>query len=94
MKLIYICFCVFLVGCAGFNCSIGVGYRKVPPEIPGPILQSPSLLKFSLTPAQIELIFSLLGSEAFEKLIQSALPQDNRVDFGGWCEISIKGESK
>lgn len=86
-----------LSGCTGFQMSTGIGYRKVPPEVNKPILQSiepiEKVLKFSFSPEQVDFLLSFLKSEAFENFIQAALPKDNRVDVGLWCEIKIEHEN-
>ena len=77
-------------GCAGFQMDCWVGYRKISPEVGYQAFKMPAPLKFALTPAQIELILSFLGSEAFEKFIQGALPVNNSVGLGGGCLIKIE----
>jgi len=76
-----------LAGCASFECSIGAGYRKVPPEVSQPILPTRGEMKaMGLTPAQIKLLFDFLLSDSFKVLF----PNDNRVDVGAWVEIRAK----
>ena len=90
MKIIAILTALTLLsGCAGFNMSLGVGYRKIPPETHDPVFTVPAPLKFALTPAQIELILSFLGGEAFNKLIEYGVPKNNVVYLGFWWNISV-----
>ena len=78
---------VMLSGCRSFECSIGAGYRKVPPEVNQPILPTrASMEAMGLTPDQIKLIFDFLLSDSFKVLF----PESNRVDVGAWCEIRAK----
>ena len=73
---------IIVSSCSSFNASIGVGYRKVPPEVKDPLI--PRLGAAQLSPDQIQMILSLLGSEEF---IKHVLPQNNRVDFGVWFDV-------
>ena len=83
MKRLLLIGLIGLTGCSGFNCSIGVGYRKIPPEVKEPILKAsiPESIE-GLTPAQIISMLELIDWKYIA-------PDDNRVDVGGWCEISI-----
>jgi len=70
-----------LTACSSFNASIGVGYRKIPPEVNEPII--PVETKQVLTADEWAIIAKLLGSEDF---LKHTLPEDNRVDFGIWFD--------
>ena len=77
----------WVAGCSSFECSLGVGYRKVPPEVSQPILPSRANMKaLGLSPAEIKLLFDFLLSDSFKVLF----PATNRVDLGGWVEIRAK----
>ena len=90
MKFVMIALMVMLVACvscSSFECSIGAGYRKVPPEVKEPILPSrASMEALGMTPGQIKLLFDFLLSDSFKVLF----PVTNRVDVGGWVEIRAK----
>jgi len=84
---------VVLTGCNSFRCSIGAGYRSLPEEIASPIfavqkeaikgLLENNVAKFSLTPAQIELILKFLSGENLKYF----LPANSRNEVGCWVEI-------
>jgi len=85
--IIILALAVTLPACASFECSLGVGYRKVPPEVSQPILSSRADMKaLGLSPAEIKLLFDFLLSDSFKVLF----PATNRVDLGGWVEIRAK----
>ncbi len=78
------------ISCRSFNCSIGIGYRKIPESMPEPIL--PRLLSMKpmgLSPAQIELIMKFLSGDNLKVLF----PENSRVDLGLWIEVSTDNES-
>ena len=85
--IIILALAVTLPACASFECSLGVGYCKVPPEVSQPILPSRANMKaLGLSPAEIKLLFDFLLSDSFKVLF----PATNRVDLGGWVEIRAK----
>ena len=89
VMLVVMVLMVVLPGCASFECSIGAGYRKVPPEVSEPILPPLAAMQsLGLSPSQIKLIFDFLLSDSFKVLF----PESNRVDVGAWCEIRAKSE--
>lgn len=87
MKTIAILSLVFLTACSGFNCSIGVGYRKLPEKAISPVFKSvQSMERLGISPDMIKIIMDFLMSENLKVLF----PSDSRVDVGAWVEI--KGE--
>ena len=82
--LVLIVMILMVTGCSSFECSIGVGYRKVPPEVASPILTKLTASELTgISPAQIDWLLKLLGSEQMKVLF----PKNNRVDLGVYCEI-------
>ena len=81
MKLILIWGCVFLVGCS--NLSIGVGYHKTPLPPSTPVLMG-------IPPAVIENIIAVIGTENFARIMEAALPENEKVYLGVWFEMNVK----
>ena len=79
---------VLLTGCAGMSLQIGAGYRKIPK------LKQGEQMVTKLSPAEIEAIIALIGSEAFEKLIAHSLPPNERVDLGAWVDLEVGSSEK
>ena len=87
--MLVLCLVVFS-GCAGFNCSIGVGYRKIPPTMPHPII-APEVIAaraeaMGASPALIDLLLKFLASPNFAVMF----PKGERTDLGGWVEIQVR----
>lgn len=73
---------VMLAGC---TMSIGTGYRKTPramePAQPVPL---------AFSPAQIDAIIAIIGTEGWSKLVEHGLPKDEDVRLGGWVDVEIR----
>ena len=84
MKLLSIILVVIMLsGCAGF--SVGVGYHKSPVKPVAP----PKML--SLSPAVIESIIAIIGTEQFTEIMKAALPPGENVWLGVWLEYDGGG---
>ena len=81
MKLLSIILvAVMLSGCAGF--STGIGYHK------SPVKPVATPLRLSLSPAIIEAIIAVIGTEQFAKIMEAALPPGENVWLGVWFEYA------
>jgi len=77
--------CLILTACSQFSMSVGVGYRKIPPEVGYSPLNREVVM--SLTPQQIELLKLIVG---MPELLPHALPKNNRVDLGAYADFNFK----